>query len=92
MRKTKRRNSAVKKILVRSKISLACVEFSSNAQSIFLNGKLLKTTGLEVPAHEVISLVTELSTLGSIKTELENWFLTNDSIYYLNGIDLESAC
>ncbi len=82
---------SVRRILLKYQIDLNHLQFSANASSIYFSGQMLKNSGNDIPAQEMLVIVQELAALGTIKSDLQNWFLSNDQIYYLGNEDTEEA-
>lgn len=84
-------SKAVRRILLKYQIDLTQMSFSANVSSIYFSGLLIKNSGHDLPAHEMLNLVQELGAHGIIKSDLQNWFLSNDQIYYLGDQEENSA-
>ena len=52
-----------------------------------MSGTLLKSNGYDLPAHAILELVKELSEHGYIRSELQNWFLSEERISYIGKTD-----
>jgi hypothetical protein len=79
----------VRRILLKYQIDLNYLHFSASGASIYLSGYLVKNSGFELSNEEIIVLTQELSAIGPIKSDLENWFLSSDQIYYLGDQEQE---
>lgn len=78
-------NKMVRRILLRYKVCLINLSYTTTARSIFLKGYLLRNNGSDLPPNVVSTMVRELSRIGRITSDLENWSITNDSISFLGG-------
>mgnify|MGYP001258821701 CR=1 FL=1 len=78
-------NKSVRRILLRYKVCLINLRFSTTTKTIFLKGYLLKNNGTDLNANVVRNMVGELTRVGFIRAELENWSITNDTISFLGG-------
>ena len=79
-------NKNVRRILLRYKICLINLSFSTTSRTIFLKGYLLKNNGSDLPYNVVQNMVIDLTKHGSIRSDLENWVITNDTVSFLGGI------
>lgn len=78
-------NKAVRRILLRYKVCLVNLSFSTTSKTIFLKGYLLKNNGSDLKVNIVRNMVGELTRVGFIRADLENWSITNDSVNFLGG-------
>ena len=81
----------VRRILLKYQADLAQMHFSANGRSTYLSGKLIKNSGEEFKPEELLMLAQELVSHGSIKSELDNWYLGIDRIYYIGKKDDKKA-
>ncbi|MAZ47753.1 MAG: hypothetical protein CME65_04280 [Halobacteriovoraceae bacterium] len=78
-------NKTVRRILLRYKVCLINLRFSTTSKTIFLKGYLIKNNGSDLNANLVRNMVAELSKVGFIRAELENWAISHDSVNFLGG-------
>ncbi len=73
----------VRRVLCQFQIDLTKLHFSANGRSTYLSGVLKKNSGSDISSEEALQLVYQLSSFGMIKSELDNWYLSLEKIYYL---------
>lgn len=72
----------VNKVLSKYSVDLSLIKVSTQSRLIFISGIMLKKSGHDLPAHEVMQIVEELSLFASIRTDLKNWTILDDEISY----------
>lgn len=72
----------VRRLLARYQVDLTQINFSAGLHSIHLSGYLVKSSGYDFPASVVQTLTTELLRIGSIRSELENWYVGTEGVHY----------
>ena len=77
------RTKEVRRVLLRHQVDLTKVYFTANPRSIYFSGELIKASGHEITNSEMICLVEELNQLGMIRSDLENWSISSDSVRFL---------
>jgi hypothetical protein len=78
-------NKKIRTVLLKYNVDLSQLNYSASNKSIYMGGVLLKNNGFDLPAHALLELVQELAEHGHIRSNLENWFLSIESIYYIGG-------
>ena len=75
-------NKEVRRILLQFQVSLSDLTFTTSIKSIYLLGSLLKNNGNDFKTEELTLLVNELENYGNIRSDLDNWYISRDSIHY----------
>lgn len=72
----------VRRVLARYQVDFTYIHFSAGMHSIHLSGYLIKASGHNFQASVVQSLTNELLRIGSIRCELENWYIGAEGVHY----------
>ena len=81
----------VRRVLLKYQADLAKMHFSANGRSTYLSGTLVKNSGEDFKSEELLMLAQELAHHGSIKSELDNWYLGIDRISYIGKNEDKAA-
>ena len=79
----------VRRVLARYQVDLSLIHFSAGMHSIHLSGYLMKASGYDFSASVVQTLTSELLRIGTIRCELENWYVGNEGVHYTGKVDEE---
>ena len=56
--------------------------FSASMSSIYVSGSLIRNDGKEFKHNVVFAMTDEILQYGNIRSELENWVIGADGVYY----------
>ncbi len=72
----------VRRILARYQVNLSLIYFTAGMHSIHLSGYLVKPNGQDFSPSVVNAMAIELLKIGTIRSELENWYIGSDRVHF----------
>ena len=81
----------VRRVLARYQVDFTYLHFSAGMHSIHISGYLLKASGHNFSASVVQAMTQELLRIGSIRCELDNWYIGAEGVHFTGKEEDEEA-
>lgn len=81
----------VRRVLARYQVNLTQIYFTAGMHSIHLSGFLVKPNGQDFSPSVVNAMAIELLKIGTIRSELENWYIGSDGVHFTGKAEVSKA-
>lgn len=72
----------IRRIFAKHQVDLSKLYFNAGHRTVILSGKLVKIDGKDLTPNVVLVMTREILKFGYIRSELDNWYIGSDGIYY----------